>query len=87
MGRLQLTKRVTRKGSKDIIVASISPGGIVGDGDLVGDATWDALSSSISCFEPFLVTLFVACDRAMVSVFLLSSGLSNFLGTVWEFCQ
>ena len=50
-------------------------GGIVGDGDLIGDATWDALSSSVSCFEPFLVTLFVACNRAMVSVFVLSSGL------------
>ena len=70
-----------------VIVASTSPGGIVGDGDLVGDATWDALSSSVRYFEPFLVTLFVACDRAMVSVFVLSSGLSNFVGTVWEFCQ
>ena len=64
-----------------------SPSGIFGDGDLVGDATWDALSSSVSCFEPFLVTLFVFCDRAMVSVFVLSSGLSNFVGTVWLFCQ
>ena len=43
---------------------------------LSGDATWDALSSSVSCFEPFLVTLFVFCDRAMVSVFVFSSGLS-----------
>ena len=65
-----------------IIVASILPGRFVGDGDLVGDATWDALSSSVSCFKPFLVTLFVACDRSMVSVFVLSSGLSNFVGTV-----
>ena len=63
-----------------IIAASISPGGIVGDGALVGDATWDALSSSVSCFDPFLVTLFVACDQAMVSVFVLLSGLSN----LWE---
>ena len=44
-------------------------------GGIVGDATWDALSLSVSCFEPFLVTLFVACNRAMVSVFVLSSGL------------
>ena len=51
-----------------------------GDGDLIGDATWDVLSSSVSCFEPFLVTLFVFCDRAMVSVFVLSSGLS----IMWE---
>ena len=58
-------------------LSSASPGGIVGDGDLIGDATWDALSLSVSCFEPFLVTLFVACDRAMVSVFVLSSGLSS----------
>ena len=57
-------------------VSSISPGGIVGDGDLIGEATWDALSSSVSCFEPFLVTLFVFCDRATVSFFVLSSGLS-----------
>ena len=56
--------------------ASLS-GEIVGDGDLIGDATWDALSLSVSCFKPFLVTLFVACDRAMVSVFVLSSGLSS----------
>ena len=63
-----------------IIVASISPGRIVGDGALVGDATWDALSSSVSCFEPFLVTLFVACDHAMVNVFVLSSELSH----LWE---
>ena len=68
------------------MVPSISPGGIVGDGalvedsTLVGDATWDALSSSVSCFEPFLFTLFVACNRSMVNVFVLSSGLSNF----WE---
>ena len=52
-------------------VPSVSPGASV------GDATWDALSSSVSCFEPFLVTLFVACDRAMVSVFVLLSGLSS----------
>ena len=63
-----------------IIVPSISPGGSFGDAALVGDATWDALSSSVSCFDPFLVTLFVACDRAMVNVFVLSSGLSN----LWE---
>ena len=44
------------------------------------DATWDALSSFVSSFDPFLVTLFVACDRAMVNVFVLSSGLSN----LWE---
>ena len=48
----------------------------------VGDATWDALSSSVSCFEPFLVILWVACNCAMVNVFVLSSvfkvGLSKF---------
>ena len=70
-----------------VIFASIFLGGIVGDGDLIGDATWDALSSSVSCFEPFLVTLFVTCDRAMVSVFVFLSGLSNFVVTVWESCQ
>ena len=62
-------------------VPSVSPGASV------GDATWDALALSFSCFEPFLVILRVACDRAMVSVFVLSSGLSNFVGTVWDFCQ
>ena len=61
------------------IVPSILPGGIVGDTTLVrdatrvGDATWDALSSSFSCFEPFIVILFVACNQAMVNVFVLSS--------------
>ena len=57
-------------------VSSVFPGASV------GDATWDALSSSVSCFEPFLVILQVACDRAMVNVFVLSSvfmiGLSKF---------
>ena len=72
-----------------IIVPSISPGGIVVDATLVMDATlvrdaiWDAFSSYVSCFEPFLVTLFVACDCAMVNVFVLSSGLSN----LWELSE
>ena len=50
-------------------------GALVGDATLVEDATWDALSSSVSCFDTFLVTLFVACDRAMVNVFVLSHRL------------
>ena len=66
------------------IVSSVSPGASV------GDATWDALSSSVSCFEPFLVILWVACNHAMVNVFVLSSvimvGLSKFARAVdwWE---
>ena len=46
-------------------VPSVSPGASV------GDATWDAVSLSVICFKPFLVTPFVACDRVMVSVFVL----------------
>ena len=38
-------------------------------GASVRDATWDALSSSVSCFEPFLFILWVACNRAMFKVF------------------
>ena len=65
-------------------VASVSPGASV------GDATWDALSSSVSCFEPLLVILRVACNRAMVNVFVLLSvftvGMSKFSPAVdwWE---
>ena len=50
-----------------ITVLSVLPGASV------GDATWDALPSSVSCFELFLVILQVACNRAMVDVFVLLS--------------
>ena len=53
------------------------------DVDLIGDATWDALSLSVSCFEPFLVTLFFFCDRAMVAVFVLWERSGCFVNKVF----